>query len=288
MGNKQLDWDSDYKDAIFVLATAIEIVLRAGDMQMKQFGKSFKIDKKSAIDLVTDVDLSVEKMFRNIIQERFPGHGILSEEFGERVAPGSLEAGASSSSGCCWVFDPIDGTTNFAHGLPFFCSSLSFEIDGRPVVAAIYEPVRRELFVAERGKGAFLNGAPLKVSESIKLIDSLLCTGFPYDVHTSREELVELFGHFLGRARAVRRLGSAALDLCYVAAGRLDGFWEQRLRAWDISAGSLIVEESGGQVTDLQGETFNSRTGDVVASNGCIHQALIKTIQEFVSKSEPV
>ena len=288
MGNKQLNWDSDYKDAIFVLATAIEIVLRAGDMQMKQFGKSFKIDKKSAIDLVTDVDLSVEKMFRNIIQERFPEHGILSEEFGEQVAPGSLEAGASSSSGCCWVFDPIDGTTNFAHGLPFFCSSLSFEIDGRPVVAAIYEPVRRELFVAERGKGAFLNGAPLKVSESATLIDSLLCTGFPYDVHASREELVELFGHFLGRARAVRRLGSAALDLCYVAAGRLDGFWEQRLRAWDISAGSLIVEESGGQVTDLQGETFNSRTGDVVASNGCIHEALIKTIQEFVSKSEQV
>ena len=286
MGNEQLNRDCDYEDAVFVLATAIEIVLRAGDMQMKQFGKSFKIDKKSSIDLVTDVDLSVEKMFLDVIQERFPEHGILSEEFGERVAPGSLESDASSASGCCWVFDPIDGTTNFAHGVPFFCSALSFEINGRPVVAAVYEPVRRELFVAERGKGARLNGVPLKVSQSTTLIDSLLCTGFPYDVHTSREELVELFGHFLGRARAVRRLGSAALDLCYVAAGRLDGFWEQSLHAWDISAGSLIVEESGGQVTDLQGEDFNSRTGNVVASNSRIHEALIKTIHEFVSKSE--
>ena len=286
MGNEQLARDCDYKNAVFVLATVIEIVLRAGDMQMKQFGKSFKIDKKSSIDLVTDVDLSVEKMFRDIIQERFPEHGILSEEFGERIAPGASELGASSASGCCWVFDPIDGTTNFAHGLPFFCSSLSFEIDGRPEVAAVYEPIRKELFVAERGKGASLNGRPLKVSQSTTLIDSLLCTGFPYDVHTSREELVGLFGHFLGRARAVRRLGSAALDLCYVAAGRLAGFWEQRLRAWDISAGSLIVEESGGQVTDLQGEVFSSRTGNVVASNGRIHETLIKTIQEFMSKSK--
>ena len=269
----------------FLLATAIEIVLRAGEMQMARLGQALTIDKKSAIDLVTDVDVAVETMFRATIDERFPEHGVLAEEFGERVAPGAAAPSASAAPGSYWVFDPIDGTTNYAHGVPFFCASLALEVDGRPEIAAVYEPVRRELFVAERGKGAYLNGSPLRVSKAAVLVDSLLCTGFPYDVHESRTELVGLFGHFLGRARAVRRLGSAALDLCYVAAGRLDGFWEQRLHAWDISAGSLLVEEAGGRATGLRGEPFQSRTGAVVASNARIHDVLVDTIQQFTSGS---
>ncbi len=258
----------------FIVATAIEIVLRAGRMQLARVGDTLRIDKKSPIDLVTDADVVVERMFRGIIEERFPEHAVLAEELGERE-------GAGASASYRWVFDPIDGTTNYAHGLPFFCSSLALEVDGRAEVGAVYEPIRRELFVAERGEGAFLNGAPLRVSRATELLDSLLCTGFPYDVHENREALVGLFGYFLGRTRAVRRLGSAALDLCYVAAGRLDGFWEQRLNPWDISAGSLIVEEAGGRVTGLAGEPFTSASGRIVASNERIHGAMVQAILQF-------
>ena len=166
------------------------------------------------------------------------------------------------------MFDPVDGTTNYAHGLPIFCSSLALEISGVPAVAAIYDPSRRELFTAERGQGAWLNGAPLRVSTSATLIDSLLCTGFPYSVQQDAGSLVGLFAEFLGVSRAVRRLGSAALDLCYVAAGRLDGFWEQSLHPWDMAAGALIVQEAGGRVTDLRGGPYSSRRESIVATNG--------------------
>ena len=179
------------------------------------------------------------------------------------------------------MFDPVDGTTNFAHGLPIFCSSLALEIAGVPSVAAIYDPTRRELFTAERGHGAWLNGAPLRVSSAATLIDSLLCTGFPYSVQEDPDAMVGLFGHFLTKSRAVRRLGSAAIDLAYVAAGRLDGFWEQALHPWDMAAGALIVQEAGGTVTDLAGGPFSSRAGSVVATNGLIHDAMLETIRTF-------
>ena len=178
----------------------------------------------------------------------------------------------------CWVFDPIDGTTNYAHGLPIFCSSLAFEVDGQPVVAAIYDPTRRELFTAERGQGAWLNGAPLRVSSAESLIDSLLVTGFHYDVQKDPGEVIELFAAFISRSRAVRRLGSAALDLCYVAAGRFDGFWERKLQPWDVAAGALIVAEAGGQVTAMSGGPYGSREGSVVASNGLIHAQMLEAI----------
>ncbi len=181
----------------------------------------------------------------------------------------------------CWVFDPIDGTTNFAHGLPIFCSSLALEIDGIAVVAAVYDPNRRELFTAERGRGAWLNGAPLRVSSASTLIDALLCTGFPYSVQQKPDELVGLFAHFLGISRAVRRLGSAAIDLCYVAAGRLDAFWEMHLGPWDISAGALIVAEAGGTVTCTDGTPFASRRGNVLASNGPLHEPMLEAIRTF-------
>jgi myo-inositol-1(or 4)-monophosphatase len=210
-----------------------------------------------------------------MIAERFTGHAVLGEEFG---SSSDRDAGPQY----CWVFDPVDGTTNYAHGLPIFCSSLALEIEGRIAVGAIYDPTRRELFTAERGHGAWLNGRPLRVSTEDTLLDSLLVTGFHYGIQRDPEELVSLFREFIARARAVRRLGSAALDLCYVAAGRFEAFWEQKLNPWDISAGALLVQEAGGRVTDSAGRTFSSRTGSIVASNGRVHDAVVETIAGFL------
>jgi myo-inositol-1(or 4)-monophosphatase len=258
-----------------LLATAIEAVVRAGALQMERFGGAMRVDKKGTIDLVTDVDVAVERMFRDLVAARFPGHKVLAEEFG---------GDAAVSLGPCWVFDPIDGTTNFAHGLPIFCSSLALEIDGAAEVAAVYDPNRRELFTAEHGGGAFLNGRPLHVSATAQIVDAMLVTGFPYDVHTRIEEIVGLFGEFVGRARAVRRLGSAAIDLCYVAAGRMDGFWESDLKPWDIAGGALIVAEAGGRITNMDGSAFASRGRHVLASNGLLHDAMLDIVRGFRSR----
>ena len=256
-------------DPLF-LSTAIEAVICAGDIHMARFGRDIRVDKKGSIDLVTEVDLAVEGMFRRLIAGRFADHAVLAEELG----------GADTvPSGACWVFDPLDGTTNYAHGLPIFCSSLALEIGGVAEVAAIFDPNRRELFTAERGGGAFVNGRPLHVSHTDRLIDTMLVTGFPYDVHARVDEIVGLFGRFVGRARAVRRLGSAAIDLCYVAAGRLDGFWERGLKSWDVAAGALIVAEAGGSVTKMDGAPFTSRATEVLATNGRIHDAMLEVIR---------
>lgn len=263
-----------------LLATAIEAVQKAGAIQMTHFGGPMRIDKKGAIDLVTEVDVAVERMFRALIAERFPDHLVLGEELQQddlrhRTAPGY-----------CWVFDPIDGTTNFAHGLPIFSASLGLELDGEAIVAAVYDPTRRELFTAERGQGARLNGERLAVTQADSVMDSLLVTGFPYTVQQPEigEELVALFGHFLGRSRAVRRLGSAALDLCYVAAGRMDGFYEATLKPWDSCAGALLVEEAGGTVTDWTGTRFQSRLPQVLATNGRIHTEMLALLTEFQAR----
>jgi myo-inositol-1(or 4)-monophosphatase len=260
-------------DPVF-LATATEIVLRAGGIQMARRESGFRVDKKGTIDLVTEVDLECERMCRAVIAERFPGHDVLAEE----LSGGPGEAARSSHR---WVFDPLDGTTNYAHGLPIFCASLALEIDGRAEVGAVYDPTRAELFTAERGVGAFLNGARLQVSRAATLLDSLLVTGFPYDVHTQSRDLVGLFGAFLARARAVRRLGSAALDLCYVAAGRFEGFWEQHLHPWDVAAGALIAAEAGGRVTGMDGAPFDPAAAHLVASNGHVHDEMLAVIREF-------
>ena len=258
------------------LQTAIEITTRAGEIQMARIGTDVQIDKKGAIDLVTQVDLEVERMAREVIAERFPTHAVLAEEL-------SNYQPEASPSAHCWVFDPIDGTVNYAHGLPIFCASIALEIGGQAEVGVVYDASRAELFVAERGSGARLNGSPLQVSSATALLDAMLCTGFPYDVHETVEEVVGLFGAFVGRARAVRRLGSAALDLCYVAAGRLDGFWEQRLHPWDMAAGGLIVAEAGGRVTSMDGQPFDSRGGHVLATNGLLHDQMLATIRGFAA-----
>lgn len=254
------------------LTTAIEAVVRAGTLQMERFGGAVQVDKKGAIDLVTDVDVAVERMFRDLIAERFPDHQVLAEEFG---------GSAAVPEGPCWVFDPIDGTTNFAHGLPIFCSTVALEIAGVAEVAAVYDPNRRELFTAERGGGAFLNGRPLRVSATADLVDAMLVTGFPYDVHSRIEEIVGLFAKFVGSARAVRRLGSAAIDLCYVAAGRMDGFWESDLKPWDIAGGALILAEAGGRITNMDGSAFASRGRHVLATNGLLHDVMLEIIARF-------
>ncbi|HNV04149.1 MAG TPA: inositol monophosphatase family protein [Vicinamibacterales bacterium] len=256
------------------LATAIDIVLRAGEIQLATLARGLTIGLKGEIDLVTDADLAAERMCRDVLASRFPSHAILAEELGGSVP-------APPASGCCWIFDPIDGTTNYAHGLPIFCASLALEIDGRVEVAAIYDPTRKELFTAERGGGAYLNGAPLRVSRAARLIDALLVTGFPYDIHAHADEVLGLFGAFIHRARAVRRLGSAALDMAYVAAGRFDGFWEDGLKPWDVAAASLLVEEAGGALSGIDGSPFRARAGHVLAAAPAIHPLMLETIRSF-------
>ena len=252
----------------------MQAVIKAGAMQMAGIDH-LQVEKKGAIDLVTQIDRDVERMFRALIAQRFPDHDVLAEEFedgGDR----------KNEAEYCWVFDPVDGTTNYAHGLPIFCCACSLERHRQPIVAAIYDPSRQELFTAERGEGAYLNGRQLAVSQTAVLLDSLLVTGFPYNVHQQNgDELVDLFGAFLRRARAVRRLGSAALDLCYVAAGRFEGFWEQHLYPWDVAAGALVVEEAGGRVTGMDGTPFDPAAAHLVASNGAVHDPMLAVIREF-------
>lgn len=251
------------------LATAVEAVVHAGEIHRSRFRSGLRIDKKGAIDLVTEVDLEVERMFRAMIAERFPDHEVLAEELGGSTAPARYR----------WVFDPLDGTTNYAHGLPIFCASLALEIDGEAEVAAVYDVTRQELFTAERGVGAWLNGEPLKVSATSELIEALLVTGFPYDVQQDPEPYMKVFSAFISRARAVRRLGSAAIDLCYVAAGRMDGFWEAKLNPWDTRGGALIVQEAGGRVTGMDGKPWRPSDGHILASNGLLHDAMLQILQ---------
>lgn len=257
------------------LATAIEAALAAGRIHRQYFRQQPTIQKKGRIDLVTAADLEAERMFRSLVAERFPGHEVIGEEGASVAAPSSRHR---------WIIDPLDGTTNFAHGLALFCVSIALQIDGRLEIGVVYDPMGEELFVAERGDGARLNGEPLRVSACGTLLDALLVTGFPYSVREDRAKQVAVFGAFLGEAQAVRRLGSAALDLCYVAAGRFDGYWEERVHPWDTAAGSLIVEQAGGRVTGLGGEPFDPFSGHIVASNGPVHDAVLDVIRIAVEE----
>jgi myo-inositol-1(or 4)-monophosphatase len=176
------------------------------------------------------------------------------------------------------VFDPLDGTTNFAHGVPIFCASLALEIDGQAVVAAVYDPNRKELFTAEAGVGSWMNGQRLKASATATVLESMLVTGFPYNIHEKADEFLKVFGQVLKQARAIRRLGSAAIDICWVAAGRMDGFWEASLKPWDTRAAALILEEAGGKVTGMDGKDWNPDAGHILATNGLIHDEVLRII----------
>jgi myo-inositol-1(or 4)-monophosphatase len=276
-----------------LLSTAVEIALRAGELQMASFRRDdLRVDKKGRIDLVTEADVAVEQMCRDLLRDRFPYHRILAEELADGGALGPVGAEddpAARADGArhCWVLDPIDGTSNYAHGLPIFSCSLALEIDGVVEIGVVFDPTRQELYTAERGEGAYLNGQRIRVSKTDQLVDSMLLTGFPYAVAEKADEIVGLFGAFVKRARAVRRLGSAALDLCYVAAGRAEGFWEQGLKAWDIAAGSLIVEEAGGAVQGCDGAPLSTRQGHILASNGPVQSAMLEVIRGFEGRAAP-
>ncbi len=252
-------------------ATAIEAALAAGRIHRQYFRNDPQIQKKGPIDLVTAADVAAEGAVRDLIAARFPEHSVLGEEQTRTVA-------RASATRCRWIVDPLDGTTNFAHGLALFCVSIALEIEGRVEIGAVYDPIANELFTAERGEGARRNGERIEVSPRSTLLDGLLCTGFPYSIRERPERQVEAFAAFLGRARAVRRLGSAALDLCYVACGRFDGFWERHLHPWDMAAGALIVEEAGGRVTDYANRPIDLFGGQIVASNGHLHGDMLTVI----------
>jgi myo-inositol-1(or 4)-monophosphatase len=216
---------------------------QAGDILRAGYGRRPQIHYKGVIDLVTDVDHQSEDFLIGEIQRRYPGHAIVTEESGH----------IAGQDCCVWYIDPLDGTVNFAHGLPFFSVSIGYAEGGEMRLGAVYDPLRDELFMAERGRGAWLNGQPLHASDVDNLDQSLLVTGFPYDIRTHPENNLDLFARFMLLSQGVRRLGSAALDLCYVASGRLDGFWEVRLKPWDVAAGGLIAQEAGATVSDTRG-----------------------------------
>ncbi|MGF1473285.1 MAG: inositol monophosphatase family protein [Rubrobacteraceae bacterium] len=249
------------------LDTAIEAAKAAGEVLREGFGGKRTLRYKGEVDIVTEMDERAERIVLEILTEAFPDYGILAEESGllEREGDGR------------WVVDPLDGTTNYAHGLPIFSVSIALQRAGEVFCGVVHDPMRDETFVAERGAGATANGRPIEVSGTNELIRSLLATGFPYD-RNEMPEAVEVFGRFAGLTRSIRRLGSAALDLCYVAAGRLDGYYEGSISPWDIAAGSLIVQEAGGKVTDYGGREFSIENKEILASNGVLHDDIANLI----------
>ena len=248
-----------------------EAARRGGKVLRERFGGRRTIDYKGGIDLVTDADRAAEEALLAFLGARFPAAGILAEESGRRGA---------EDLPLRFVVDPLDGTTNYAHGLPHFAVNVA-AMDAQGVAAgATWDPVREEMFLSARGQGATLNGDPIHVSETPELVRALLCTGFPYDVHQNWEMPLRIFGEYMKRARAIRRFGSAALDLAYVACGRFDGFWEMRLKPWDLAPGILLVRESGGRVNDFDGGEEMLARGDICAANLDLQPRLLQVLAE--------
>jgi len=253
-----------------VLNFAIQTARDAGAILADRLGRA-QVSNKGDIDLVTEADLASEKLIIERIRSHYPRHAILAEESG---ASEELNAGKSEWK---WIIDPLDGTTNYAHGYPCFCVSIGLERAGVVEVAVIYDPNRDELFAAERGQGATLNGRGIRVSDVADLNQAMLCTGFPYNVR-ERPNFARDFANFTMEAQAVRRDGSAAIDLAYLACGRFDGFWEDGLNAWDVAAGLLLIEEAGGQISDFNGKPIDIYEAKVLASNGLIHDAMMHVL----------
>jgi myo-inositol-1(or 4)-monophosphatase len=242
----------------------------AGAIVLEGYGRVHAPEHKGRIDLVTEYDKRSEARLLALIAARFPGHGVLAEESGAHAA--------EPASRVRWVVDPLDGTTNFAHNYPFFCVSVGVEVDGEVAAGAVFDPVRDDLFAAALGGGATLNGRPIRASGCARLEDALLVTGFPYDVREHPGRHIPLFQDFLVRAQGVRRDGSAALNLCYLAMGRFDGFWEGHLSAWDVAAGSLIVREAGGVLTDFAGRPFRIDGRRICAAGPALHPQLLEVL----------
>lgn len=247
------------------IEAAVHIAREAGKYQISRLNTALKVEHKGIIDLVTEVDKTCEKMVVEYLRKYFPDYDVLAEE----------GSNTNTKSDNKWIIDPLDGTTNFTHGYPLFCVCIALEHKGEVVAGVIYEPNHDELFTAEKGKGAFCNGRPIHVSGCGNLQEALLVTGFAYNIREG--EKMNNFDHFrdfLMKTRAVRRDGVAGVDLCYVACGRYDGFWELYLKPWDIAAGSLILSEAGGKVTSFDGSAFDVYGHEILATNGLIHNAM--------------
>ncbi len=250
------------------LNVVVEAAQAAGRLLMTEFGRPIRTVHKGAIDLVTEMDTASERIIFETIQAAFPDDGLLSEE----APPEHLERPRR------WIIDPLDGTTNYAHAFPIFAVSIALEVDGSVVVGVVEDPVHGETFTATAGGGAFLNGETMRVSEVSELAESFLATGFPYDIHTAEVNNLDHFENFARRALAIRRAGAASVDLVYTACGRFDGFWELKLKPWDVAAAALLVEEAGGQVSNFAGGTLDIYKPEIVASNGLIHEAMVKVL----------
>ncbi len=254
-----------------------EAARRGGEVLRKAFGQRRTISYKGGIDLVTDADRASEEVLLGFLTARFPGAAVLAEESGAcGTAGGRLR----------FIVDPLDGTTNYAHGLPHFAVNVGVEDERGLAAGATYDPLRDELFVAARGEGARLGGERIAASDRGQLRGALLCTGFPYDIHQNPELPLSLFSAYLRRARAVRRMGSAALDLAYVACGRFDGFWEMKLKPWDVAPGILLIREAGGLVTDFRGGGDMLTGGEICAANRPLHPQLMAVLAEVRAAAE--
>ena len=247
------------------------VIKKAGEYAFKNVNKQKTIEHKEGFNnIVTNIDKKCEQIIIKEIKEKFPLHSILAEESGQYNKKGEIQ----------WIIDPIDGTTNYAHGLPIFCTSIAVSFEEKIQLAAVYDPNRKELFFSEKGKGAFLNNKRINVSKTKKLKNSLIATGFAYRI-SNKNKNINNFKVILDKSQALRRPGSAAIDLCYVACGRFDGFFEEGLSAWDTAAGQLIVKEAGGTVTMLKGEKFDIFKKEILATNNIIH----KEMSKFLKKS---
>ncbi len=252
-----------------MLNFAIQTARDAGSILLEKFGRKITISKKGDINLVTEADLAAEALIVERIKSYYPKHAILAEESGVTEVAGSEHK---------WIIDPLDGTTNYAHGYPCFAVNIALEHNGEIVVGVTYDPTRDEMFAAESGQGATLNGRKISVSETETLKDSLIVTGFPYNF-AEKPDFADPWAKFLLNARGVRRDGSAALDLAYTACGRFDGFWEEGLNPWDMAAGVLLIREAGGTISDYQGLPFSIYTPPMCASNGLIHREMLGVLK---------
>jgi myo-inositol-1(or 4)-monophosphatase len=248
----------------------IAAAYQAGDILQAKFGKISQVRKKGAIDLVTEADTASEEHILQVIHSRFPDHGILAEESGRNTV----------DSAYTWIIDPLDGTTNYAHRIGMYAISIAFAVGGDVVVGIVLNPVTGELFTATAGGGAVCNERPIRVSEVPSLTDSLLVTGFPYDVRENLASIVSRFTRCLEAAQGIRRLGSAALDLCHVACGRFEGFWEEHLKSWDTAAGMLIAREAGAEITDFSNRPYTPESREILATNGYVHAQLLELLTE--------
>lgn len=250
--------------------TLLEAVRAGAEELTRYFNRDYKITHKEGVNnLVTEADHAAEAAILNVIKSHFPDHQILAEESGALIQDSEYK----------WIIDPIDGTVNFSHGIPLCCVALALEKDGEIILSAVYAPLLNELFVAEKGAGATLNDKKIWVSEETRVLNACLVTGFPYTYINMPNGPLEVFGRLIKKGIPVRRLGSAAIDLCWVACGRFDGFYEHKLEPWDSAAGFLMVEEAGGKVTDHMGNKFSPYQHRIVATNGKIHDALLSVIK---------